>query len=104
MFSKTNQKVIFIYGDFNIDLLNPNKHKMTDEFINTIYSMSLYPKITRPSRITTHCATVIDNIFTIEIENNTVSGLLINDISDHLPVFTVYGSNDKGRRRRGRIK
>ena len=93
MFSKTNQKVVFICGDFNIDLLNPNKHKMTDEFINTMYSMSLYPKITRPSRITSHCATLIDNIFTNDIENNTMSGLLINDISDHLPVFTVYNSN-----------
>ncbi len=60
---------------------------MTDEFINTMYS------ITRPSRITSHCATLIDNIFTNDIENNTMSRLLINDISDRLPVFTVYNSN-----------
>lgn len=66
---------------------------MTDEFINTMYSMSLYPKISRPSRITSHCATLIDNIFTNDIENNTMSGLLINNISDHLTVFTVYNSN-----------
>lgn len=92
-FSRTNQKVIFICGDFNIDLLNPTKHKMTDEFINTMYSMSLYPKITRPSRITPHSATLIDNIFTNDIENNTVGGLLINNIIDHLPVFTVYDNN-----------
>lgn len=52
--------------------------------------MSLFPIITRPSRITSYCATLIDNIFTNNIENNTVNGLLIIDISDHLPVFTVY--------------
>lgn len=92
MFSKTHQKVVFICGDFNIVLLNPNNHQKTDEFINTMYSLSLYPKITRPSRITSHSATLIDNIFTNEFENNTVSGLLINDISDHLPVFTVYNT------------
>lgn len=63
---------------------------MTEEFINTMFSMSLFPKMTRPSRVTSHCATFIDNIFTNDIENNTTSGLLINDISDHLPVFTVY--------------
>ena len=68
---------------------------MTKEFINTMYSMSYYPIITRPSRITSHCATLIDNIFTNDIENNTVSRLLINDISDHLPVFTVYDRNYK---------
>lgn len=33
----------------NIDLLN----LLNKEFINTMYSMSLYPKITSPSRITT---------------------------------------------------
>lgn len=51
--------------------------------------MNLIPKITRPSRITEHSATLIDNIFTNDIENGTVSGLLINDISDHLPIFIV---------------
>lgn len=95
MFTNKSHKTIFICGDFNIDLLNPNKHKMTDDFINTVYSMSLYPKITRPSRITLHCATLIDNIFTNDIVHNTISGLLISDISDHLPVFTVYDNDYK---------
>lgn len=91
--TKTNQKVMFICGDFNIDLLNPNKHNMTEDFISTMYSLGFLPKITRPSRITSHSATLIDNIFSNDMDNNTVSGLLINDISDHLPVFTVYNSN-----------
>ena len=91
--TKTNHKTMFICGDYNIDLLNPNKHRMTDEFINTLYSLSLYPKITRPSRITSHCATLIDNIFTNVLDNNIISGLLINDITDHLPVFIVYNCN-----------
>lgn len=52
MYSLLNNKLIFICGDFNIDLLNPNKHKVTDKFINTMYSMTLCSKITRPSRIT----------------------------------------------------
>ncbi len=92
MFSKLSHKTNFICGDFNIDFLNPNKHKMTNDFINTIYSMNLYPKITRPTRITSHCATLIDNILTNDILNNTISGLLVSDISDHLQVFTVYDS------------
>ncbi len=47
--SNINHKIMFIGGDFNIDLLNPNKHKITDNFINTLYSIGLHPKITRPS-------------------------------------------------------
>ena len=100
----SKQKVIFICGDFNIDLLNPNNHKPTEDFINTMYSLSLYPKITRPSRITSHCATLIDNIFTDVIDNNTISGLMINDISDHLPVFLVYNNNYKREKRESAFK
>ena len=80
---------MFVGGDLNIDLLNPNKHKKTDEFINTLFSIGLFPLITKPSRITNHSATLIDNIFSNEIESNTVSGLMINDITDHLPVFVL---------------
>lgn len=94
-FIEIAHKKVFICGDFNIDLLNPNKHITTEEFINTMYCMNLFPKITRPTRITSHCATLIDNIFTNDIENKTVSGLLINDISDHLPIFTIYDRNYK---------
>ncbi len=89
VFSKKSNKMTFICGDFNIDLLNPNKYKMIDKFLNTIYSMNLFPRISSPTRITSHCAILIDNIFTNDIENNTVSGILVSDISDHLPVFAV---------------
>lgn len=59
MFSNQIIKVVFICGDYNIDLLNPNKHKATEEFINIIYSLNLFPKITR---ITLNCVTLNDNI------------------------------------------
>lgn len=52
--------------------------------------MGLYPTITKPSRITSHCAASIDNIFTNISDNNTESGLLLTDIADHLPIFNVY--------------
>lgn len=43
IFATTNQKLIFVCGDFNMDLLNPNNHKATDEFIDAMFSMSLFP-------------------------------------------------------------
>ena len=63
-FKNCFQKLIKMLFSFVVIsmLLNPNKQKMTYEFINTMHSMSLYPKITRPSRITPHCATLIDNM------------------------------------------
>ncbi len=55
-----------------------------------MYSLSLFPTITKPSRITSQSATLTDNILTNNIEDNFTSGLLINDISDHLPVFMIH--------------
>jgi hypothetical protein len=48
------------------------------------------PLITHPTRITSHSATVIDNIFTNNLDNHTLSGLLFTDISDHLPIFSIF--------------
>ena len=45
--------------------------------------------ITQPSRITSSCATLIDNIVTNDVQTIVQSGLLVNDLSDHLPVFTI---------------
>ena len=47
----------------------------------------MYPLIKKPSRITKNSPTLIDNIFTNNIESKLLSGLLISDITDHLPVF-----------------
>nr|XP_049607049.1 uncharacterized protein LOC125987031 [Syngnathus scovelli] len=86
---KINTKMVYVCGDYNIDLLNPLQLTPITEFINLMYSMSLYPAITRPTRITSHSATIIDNIFTNVIEKKVKTGLIINDSSDHLPVFAV---------------
>ena len=52
-----------------------------------MYGFGLFPLINKPSRITEFSQTLIDNIFTNNIETVNNSGLLINDITDHLPVF-----------------
>lgn len=49
MFDVNKQKVMLICGDFNLDLLNHNKHKQMDEFIDVMFSVSLCPTITKPS-------------------------------------------------------
>jgi hypothetical protein len=42
-----------------------------------------------PTRITSNTATLIDDFFTNNIDNQFYSGLLFTDISDHLPIFCV---------------
>ena len=84
--SKEN-KHSYIMGDFNLDLLNYHSHQYTGEFLDIMYSNTFFPLITRPTRITSYSATLIDNIFTNNIKTLSSSGLLFTDISDHLPIF-----------------
>ena len=81
-----NEKPVYLMGDFNINLLNEDVHTLTNDFLNIMSSNSLYPSITKPTRITSNSATLIDNIFTNSKSYQT-SGIIITDISDHLPVF-----------------
>ena len=52
-------------------------------------SNSLYTLISKPTRITSSTATLIDNIFTNNLELNMNRGIFYTDLSDHLPVFQV---------------
>ena len=63
--------------------------QQTCNFTDQSYSYGLHPLIIRPTRITKQSATLIDNIFTTELERYTVSGLIINALSDHLPIFQI---------------
>ena len=80
------KKIVYLMGDFNINLLNEDVHPLTNEFINVLSSHSFYPGITKPTRITSSTASLIDNIFTNSKSKQT-SGIIITDLSDHLPIF-----------------
>ena len=56
--------------------------------LDSIYSLGLFPLITKPTGITSHSATLIDNIFTDIHDYAHMSGVIVCDISDHFPVFT----------------
>lgn len=84
--SLTNSnKSIHLMGDFNINLLNIETCSLTSDFFETMLSYSLCSSIFRPTRITTHSATLIDNIFSNNFTLPSSSGILLTDISDHLP-------------------
>ena len=87
-----HKKSYYLVGDFNINLLNFEKHQGTNNFIDKLSSNGIFPLINRPTRITLESFTLIDNIYTNELKRHK-SGVLINDISDHLPVFMILSSH-----------
>uniref|UniRef100_A0A8C6MKE1 Reverse transcriptase domain-containing protein n=1 Tax=Nothobranchius furzeri TaxID=105023 RepID=A0A8C6MKE1_NOTFU len=90
-------KTLFMCGDFNINLEHPVALRTSSDFFDMIYSLGLVPLINKPTRITTESATIIDNIFTNRKEDVVKTGILMTDISDHLPIFVVskYHNNNK---------
>ena len=90
-FIHLEKKSVYLMGDFNINLLNADKHVATQDFTDMMFSQSFLPHITKPTRITSRSATLIDNIFTNHLPQNehVLTGILYNDVSDHLPVFYI---------------
>ena len=81
-------KKCYIMGDFNINLLQYDTDNTVKNFINVLSSHSFYPTISKPTRITSYSSTLIDNILTNDFLNHS-AGILVTDISDHLPVFLI---------------
>lgn len=87
---KKESKLCYLLGDFNINLLNSDTHILTSEFLEVLYSYSFTPLITKPTRVTSQSATLIDNIFcNHQLEISGLSGICLTDISDHFPIFFI---------------
>ena len=55
-------------GDFNIDLLKYESSNFSNRFSEQMFTSSFFPLITKPTRITQHTSTLIDNIFTNDLD------------------------------------
>ena len=86
--SKEN-KFCYLLGDYNLNILNCDKHDKTSQFIDTMFSYHFAPLINKPTRIREKSATLIDNIFTNNFETKSIQGIFYTDITDHFLVF--YG-------------
>ena len=91
LISKLDKKRTWIIaGDININIIN---HEGSNEltYLTMLLSYKFLPYIIVPSRITQVTATCIDHIFLRKSNHdmliNITSGLIFNDLSDHLPCF-----------------
>ena len=84
---QTMRSHVYIGGDFNIVLLKINQKRHYNALRENLVTAGYLPRITLPTRITDHSATLLDNIFTNVLEEHT-SGVIINSISDHQMIST----------------
>ena len=78
-----------ILSDFNVDILNFANHELTNTYLESMFSNSLLPVITRPTRIHHTSASLIDHIFVSNKINRHIAGIVISSLSDHFPTFYI---------------
>ena len=90
---RNRSKLVYLCGDFNIDLLKLNSNHNYNTFFDNVTSSSFAPKNTLPTRICDTFSTVIDNVLTNAIDKKHRSGILIRPISDHQMYFCILVKN-----------
>ena len=79
---KPENKMVACIGDYNISLMNIESHGPSQEFAEMMY-FSMYPCITKPTRVTTKSASLIDNIFC-----NSMPGSSMFTVHGHFRPFS----------------
>ena len=88
--SSTVNKTFFLAGDFNINFLDFETNKKVQSFVNLMFEFSMIPTINKPTRVTKHTATAIDNIITNCIINSDFKSAIVKkDLSDHFPIILL---------------
>jgi hypothetical protein len=80
---------VVVTGDFNIDLLKHQQNANINDFLDSMIANAFIPKITMPTRLTHRKGTLIYNFFVkiSDTYSTTTSGIILCEISDHLPYF-----------------
>ena len=82
-------KDAFIMGDFNFDLLKHATNHTSHEFLESFLSASFLPLISKPTRVSDHSATLLDNIFCNSLPLPE-SLIILSDITDHYPIMSYF--------------
>ena len=84
----SEKKTCILLGDININLLKPIPD--TQDLTSLLYSKFYFNAITKPTRVTHKTATLIDHIWTNDLKNLNMSGIIYMSLSDHFPVFSKF--------------
>lgn len=80
---------VYIMGDLNINILNYSDNN-SQLLVNLFHSYGFFSTINKPTRVTSHSATLIDHIWTNNVDNYIHSGIIYSSISDHFPVTSSF--------------
>ena len=82
---------IILMGDFNIDYISCTNRK----WLNLVQLFDLSQLVSEPTRVTQTSATIIDHVYTTNVENITECFISDFSISDHLPICVTRKINSR---------
>jgi Reverse transcriptase (RNA-dependent DNA polymerase) len=77
----------YIFLDANINLLESDSNQNAASYFNTICNNGYLVMNIKATRMSKNCNTLIDHVLSNEKVNLITSGSIIDDISDHWPIF-----------------
>ena len=70
--SVSEKKISYMIGDFNMNCLKYHENAKTKYFYDNFFEKGAIPIINWPTRISEHSTSLIDNILTTDIFNNSL--------------------------------
>ena len=84
-----SRKHIILAGDFNVDLTHYDTDKHCQNLIETMTKYGFFQLVSRPTRITDHSATLIDHVYSNNVQHTHSCNVLTVDLSDHLATLAT---------------
>ena len=93
--NEATKKEVIPIGDFNMNLLDFDKNKRVQSFVDLMFRFGMIPTINKPTRVTRNTATAIDHVFTNIIMDNIEikTAIVKTDILNHFPVIFATKKN-----------
>ena len=86
--STAEKKPYYVIGDLTINCLEYFENEQVSTFYNSLFECGAIALINKPTRVAKKSATIIDNVITTNIFNESLKkGIIKSDLSDHLPIF-----------------
>ena len=79
-------KSVYLLGDFNKNIHRSQTCNYARQFLNCLQSYTFIPIIDKPTRVCSDSATLINNIL---LEDYSVSGNIVSDVTDHFSQFYI---------------
>ena len=81
-------KIKYLVGDINQDLIKYDNNDDCQNLIDNAHNNGFIQIVSRPTRITEYSATLIDHVYTNNIDSTLSCNILTMDLSDHLATHT----------------